>query len=70
MFRNLLIINVDAQTGEFKDLVQAGTMRTALLDSASGLLVTTEATVAERPEKKSAGGGMPPDGDRMGGMDF
>jgi chaperonin GroEL len=68
MFRNLLIINVNAQTG----VVKAGAMRTALLDSASGsgLLVTTEATVAEPPEKKSAGGGMPPDGDRMGGMDF
>ena len=50
----------DAQTGEFKDLVKAGiidptkVVRTALQDAASvaGLLVTTEAMVAERPEKK------------------
>ena len=52
----------DAQTGEFKDLVQAGiidptkVVRTALQNAASvaGLLVTTEAMVAERPEKKAA----------------
>ncbi|HXU93922.1 MAG TPA: chaperonin GroEL [Gallionella sp.] len=51
----------DAQTGEFKDLVKAGivdptkVVRTALQDAASvaGLLVTTEAMVAERPEKKA-----------------
>ncbi len=50
----------DAQTGEFKDLVKAGiidptkVVRTALQDAASvaGLLITTEAMVAERPEKK------------------
>src|SRR5476651_2057705 len=50
----------DAQTGEFKDLVKAGiidptkVVRTALQDAASvaGLLVTTEAMIAERPEKK------------------
>src|SRR5476649_797449 len=55
----------DAQTGEFNDLVKAGiidptkVVRTALQDAASvsGLLITTEAMVAERPEKKSAGGG-------------
>ena len=68
----------DAQTGEFKDLVKAGivdptkVVRTALQDAASvaGLLVTTEAMVAEKPEKKapamSGGGGM---GD-MGDMDY
>jgi chaperonin GroEL len=61
----------DAQTGEFKDLVKAGivdptkVVRTALQDAASvaGLLVTTEAMVAEKPEKKAPagppGGGMP-----------
>ncbi len=65
----------DAQTGEFKDMVSAGiidptkVVRTALQDAASvaGLLVTTEAMVAERPEKKSppmGGGG----GGGMGGM--
>ena len=66
----------DAQTGEFKDLVKAGiidptkVVRTALQDAASvaGLLVTTEAMVAEKPEKK-APAGMPPGGG-MGDMDF
>ena len=56
----------DAQTGEFKDLVKAGivdptkVVRTALQDAASvaGLLVTTEAMVAEKPEKKAPA--MPP----------
>jgi chaperonin GroEL len=64
----------DAQTGEFKDLVKSGiidptkVVRTALQDAASvaGLLVTTEAMVAERPEKK--GPAMPPGGGGMGGM--
>ena len=63
----------DAQTGEFKDLVKAGivdptkVVRTALQDAASvaGLLVTTEAMVAEKPERK--GPAMPPGGG-MGGM--
>ncbi|HXA22726.1 MAG TPA: chaperonin GroEL [Acetobacteraceae bacterium] len=66
----------DAQTGEFKDLVKAGiidptkVVRTALQDAASvaGLLVTTEAMVAEKPEKKSPGMGGPSPG--MGDMDF
>jgi chaperonin GroEL len=65
----------DAQTGEFKDLVKAGivdptkVVRTALQDAASvaGLLVTTEAMVAEKPEKKDSA--MPPGGG-MGGMDY
>ena len=68
----------DAQTGEYKDLIAAGiidptkVVRTALQDAASvaALLITTEAMVAERPEKKSApagGGGM---GGGMGDMDF
>lgn len=69
----------DAQVGEYKDLVQAGiidptkVVRSALQDAASvaGLLITTEAMVTERPEKKApempAGmGGM----GGMGGMDF
>ena len=64
----------DAQTGEFKDLVKAGivdptkVVRTALQDAASvaGLLVTTEAMVAEKPEKKASM--MPPGGGGMGGM--
>ena len=67
----------DAQTGEFKDLVKAGiidptkVVRTALQDAASvaGLLVTTEAMVAEKPEKKAPM--MPPGGGGgMGDMDF
>ncbi len=64
----------DAQKGEFTDLVKAGiidpvkVVRTALQDAASvaGLLITTEAMIAEKPEKKSAPGGMP---GGMGGMD-
>jgi len=54
----------DAQTGEYKDLVQAGiidptkVVRTALQDAASvaGLIVTTEALIADKPEKKAAPG--------------
>ncbi|WP_158806627.1 MULTISPECIES: chaperonin GroEL [unclassified Acidisoma] len=64
----------DAQTGEFKDLVGAGiidptkVVRTALQDASSvaGLLITTEAMVAERPEKKAPP--MPGGGGGMGGM--
>lgn len=69
----------DAQAGEYKDLVQAGiidptkVVRSALQDAASiaGLLITTEAMVAERPEKKApeAPAGMGGMGG-MGGMDF
>jgi chaperonin GroEL len=72
----------DAQNEVYVDLVKAGiidptkVVRTALQDAASiaGLLVTTEAMVAERPERKG-GGGMPGGGDMggmggMGGMDF
>jgi chaperonin GroEL len=68
----------DAQSGDFKDLVQAGiidptkVVRSALQHAASvaGLLVTTEAMVAEKPEKK--GSPMPPGGGMggMGDMDF
>jgi chaperonin GroEL len=66
----------DAQQDAYKDLVAAGiidptkVVRTALQDAASvaSLLITTEAMVAERPEKKAApaapGGGM------GGDMDF
>ncbi len=65
----------DAQTGEYKDMVAAGIIdptkivRSALQNAGSvaGLLVTTEAMIAEKPEKKS-GGGMPPGGGGMGGM--
>ena len=70
----------DAQSGEYCDLVSAGiidpakVVRAALQDAASvaGLLITTEAMIAEKPEKKppmpapDMGGGM----GGMGGMDF
>ena len=50
-------------------------VRTALQDAASvaGLLITTEATIAEFPEDKAAGGmpaGMGGGMGGMGGMDF
>ncbi len=70
----------DAQSGEFKDMVKAGiidptkVVRTALQDAASvaGLLITTEAMVAESPEKKAPAGGDAGMGGMggMGGMDF
>ena len=64
----------DAQTGEYKDLIAAGiidptkVVRTALQGAASvaALLITTEAMVAERPERKASAGGPP--GGGMGGM--
>ena len=72
----------DAQAGEYKDLVKAGiidptkVVRSALQHAASvaGLLVTTEAMVAERPKKEPAAagapGGMGGMGGGMGDMDF
>jgi chaperonin GroEL len=68
----------DAQKEEYVDMVTAGiidpakVVRAALQDAASvaGLLITTEAMVAELPRDKPAmpaGGGM---GGGMGGMDF
>jgi chaperonin GroEL len=67
----------DAQKGEFTDMIKAGiidptkVVRHALQDAASiaGLLITTEAMVAEKPEPKGAPM-MPPGGGGMGGMDF
>ncbi len=63
----------NAQTEEYVDMVQAGVIdpakvvRTALQDAASvaGLLITTEAAIADSP-KKAAGGPSMPGGD----MDF
>ena len=60
---------------EYGDMVQAGVIdpakvvRIALQDAASvaGLLITTEAMVAEMPEKKSGAPAMP---GGMGGMDY
>jgi chaperonin GroEL len=69
----------NAQTDEYVDMIEAGiidpakVVRTALQDAASvaGLLITTEAMVAEMPKDKPAmpmgGGGG---GGGMGGMDF
>ena len=65
----------DAQEGQYGDLVSKGiidptkVVRTALQDAASiaGLLVTTEAMVAEKPKKETPPmPGMPPGG----GMDY
>jgi chaperonin GroEL len=66
----------DAQKLEFVDMVKTGiidpvkVVRAALQDAASvaGLLVTTEAMVAEKPEKKAPP--MPPGGGMGGDMDF
>jgi chaperonin GroEL len=67
---------LDAQTGEYVDMFEAGIVepakvtRSALQNAASiaALFLTTEAVVAEKPEKEkaSAGAGMPGGGD----MDF
>ena len=62
----------DAQTSEYGDMIAMGivdpvkVVRTALQNAASvaGLLVTTEAMIADLPRKDAAGGGMPD----MGGM--
>jgi len=64
----------DAQTGEFGNMVTKGiidptkVVRIALQDGASiaGLLITTEAMVAEKPKKETPMPGMPPGG----GMDY
>ncbi len=63
----------NAQTEEYVDLVKAGiidpvkVVRTALQDAASvaGLIITTEASIAEAPKKASPAGGP---GGGMGGM--
>ena len=65
----------NAQTEEYGDMFKFGVIdpakvvRTALQDAASvaGLLITTEAMIADKPEPRGqAGGGMP---GGMGGMD-
>ena len=70
----------NAQTGEYVDMLKAGiidpakVVRTALQDAVSvaGLLITTEAMIAEKPKKEAAPGGAPDMGGMggMGGMDF
>ena len=67
----------NAATGEYGNLVKQGVIdpakvvRTALQDAASiaGLLITTEAMVADKPKKQGAAPAMP-GGGGMGGMDF
>ena len=64
----------NAKTGEFENLIEAGVIdpvkvtRTALQNAASvaGLLLTTEATITEIPEKEAPA--MPPMDPGMGGM--
>jgi len=69
----------NAQSGEYGDMIQLGivdptkVVRTALQDAASvaGLLVTTEAMIAEAPKKDAPMPAMPGGGmGGMGGMDF
>ncbi len=72
--RNLTVgWGLNAATGEYVDMLAAGindpvkVTRSALLNAASiaGLFLTTEAVVADKPEKNLA-----PAGDPSGGMDF
>ena len=66
----------DAQKEEYCDMIKSGiidpakVVRTALQDAASvaGLMITTEAMIAERPEPKGAPAGGAPDMGGMGGM--
>ena len=68
----------DAQSAEFKDLVKAGiidptkVVRVALQDAASvaAMIITTEAGIVERSEKKTAGGMQGGNMGGMGDMDF
>jgi chaperonin GroEL len=66
----------NAQTDEYGDMFKFGVIdpakvvRTALEDASSiaGLLITTEAMVADKPQKEGSGGGGMPDMGGMGGM--
>ncbi|QFU09612.1 60 kDa chaperonin 1 [Rhodobacteraceae bacterium THAF1] len=66
----------NAQTEEYGDMFKFGVIdpakvvRTALQDAASvaGLLITTEAMIADKPSKDNGGGGGMPDMGGMGGM--
>jgi len=66
---------LDAAIGEYVDMIKAGIIdptkvtRSALQNAASiaALFLTTEAVVADKPEKAAPAGGGAPD---MGGMDF
>jgi chaperonin GroEL len=71
-----LAFGFNAQTEEYGDMFKFGVIdpakvtRTALEDAASvaGLLITTEAMVADKPSKDGAAGGGMPDMGGMGGM--
>ncbi|MGY0218217.1 chaperonin GroEL [Endozoicomonadaceae bacterium StTr2] len=66
----------NAATGEYGDMIEMGILdpakvtRSALQAAASvaGLMITTEAMVADEPEDKAAGAGMPDMGGMGGGM--
>jgi len=68
---------LNAATGEYVDMIKEGIIdpakvtRSALQNAASiaALFLTTECVIADKPEKASAGGGMP-GGGGMGDMDF
>jgi chaperonin GroEL len=69
----------DAQSGEYVNMVSKGiidptkVVRSALQNAASiaGLLITTEAMVAEKPKKDAGAPAMPGGGmGGMGGMDY
>ena len=68
----------NAQTGKYENMMKSGiidptkVVRIALQDAASvaGLLITTEASIAEKPEKKDPAPPMPPGGGGMGDMGF
>jgi chaperonin GroEL len=68
---------LNALTGDYEDLIKAGVIdpakvtRSALQNAASiaGLLLTTEALIADKPEPEAAAGGGGHD-HGMGGMDF
>ena len=77
--RNLEIgQGLNAATGEYVDMIAEGIIdpakvtRSALQNAASiaALFLTTEAVIADKPEKTPAGGGMPGGDGGMGGMDF
>ena len=66
---------LNAATGNYEDLIKAGVAdptkvtRSALQNAASiaALFLTTEAVIADKPEKAAP---MAPGGDEMGGMGF
>jgi chaperonin GroEL len=76
--KNDFSLGFDAQNGEYVDLIKAGiidptkVVRTALQGAASiaGLLITTEAMVAEKQEKSQAMPAAPDMGGMGGGMGF